>query len=903
MSLAPGVRLGAYQILSLIGAGGMGEVYRARDTRLGRDVAIKVIASGFSADADRLQRFEQEARAAATLNHPNILAVHDVGTHDGSPFIVSELLEGETLRERVAAGPLAVRKAIELGIQIVQALAAAHEKGIVHRDLKPENIFVNKDGRAKVLDFGLAKLTQPDRAGSTGQDPAHVSGVPTTPVQTQHGLVLGTLGYMAPEQVRGQTADHRADIFAFGAILYEMLSGRRAFHGETTADTMSAILKEDPPDLPVAERHIPPALARIIDRCLEKSAAARFHSTHDLAIALETLSLHSESAAVPMVLPAVRRRAAWMPWAVAALALTAAIGTGKWAYINTRPVDAPTYRATLMPPDGVIIDELAPSRLIALSPDGRRLAFVGAGRERRRTVWVRSLDALTAQELSGSEDAYSPFWSPDGRSVGFFAGAINGKLKRIDLDGGPPTTLCDYAGAPVGADWNSDGVILFTTTGPADGAMRRVSAAGGTPEIVMAPDTKAGEVGIWWPAFLPDGRHFLYLSMGSGRTPRSVSVASLDSAERVLVMKGGSNVRYADGRLIFLRGDTLMSQRFNLRGYQVEGDAAPLVEGVQINAPTGAFTVSQTGVLAYKTGEATGGARLVWFDASGRQLGTIGAPGAYADLNLSPDGTRAAVTLFDPTSSSRDVWLVDLVRDLMTRFTFTRADEQGAIWSPDGSRVTFRSNRSDTFDIYEKRSDGAGDETVISASKVPQGPLSWSPDGKFLLFVTGVSSDPPPGGVLAGTGADIWVLPSTGDRKPFPFLTGPYSEVPARFSPDGRWVAYGSNESGRQEVYVAPFPGPGGKWQLSTQGGTNPIWRKDGKEIFYLGLDSRLMAVPVTLTLSRPDFGAVRPLFSVSQGGPRSFYDVTADGRFLIVTAPDRTASSPITLVVNWAPK
>jgi Tol biopolymer transport system component len=901
MPLAPGVRLGAYQIISLLGAGAMGEVYRARDTRLGRDVAIKVIPPAFSSDPDRLQRFEQEARAAATLNHPNILSVHDLGTHDGAPFIVSELLEGETLRARVSAGPLPVRKAIELGIQIAHALAAAHEKGIVHRDLKPENIFVNTDGRAKVLDFGLAKLTQ-------GEGPlAATSELPTTPVQTQHGIVLGTLGYMAPEQVRGLTADHRADIFAFGAILYEMLSGRRAFQGETTADTMSAILKEDPPDLPVAERHIPPALARIIDRCLEKSAAARFHSTHDLAIALETLSLHSDSVAVPVMLPTAPRRGALIPWAVAALALTAAIATGAWAYIRTRPAEAPTYRATLMPPEGVLIGEQAPSRLIALSPDGRRLAFVGTGREPRRTVWVRSLDSLTAQELTGSEDAFSPFWSPDGRSVGFFAGTnVSGKLKRIDLDGGPPTTLCDYVGAPVGADWNADGVILFTTTGPSDGALRRVPAAGGTPEIVMPPDTKAGEIGIWWPAFLPDGRHFLYLSMGSARTARSINVASLDSAERVTVMKGGSNVRYADGRLIFLRGETLMSQRFNLNSYQLEGDATPLAEGVQINAPTGAFTVSQTGgVLAYKTGEATGGGQLTWFDTSGRQLGTVGNPGRYGDLQLSPDGTRAVVTLFDSVNSSRDLWLVDLARDLMTRFTFTREDEQGGVWSPDGSRVAFRSNRSGSFNIYEKRSDGAGEENLISAGKVPQTPLSWSPDGKFLLFVTGLVPDPAPGAAATGgvVGTDLWVMPSAGDRKPFPFLTGPYSAVPARFSPNGQWVAYVSNESGRLEVYVASFPGPGSKSQVSRQGGQNPIWSRDGKQLFYVTLDAQLMAVPVTLTSSRPDFGVARPLFSVRQGGPRSFYDVTADGRILMITAPDRIISSPITLVVNWAPK
>ncbi len=899
MSLAPGVRLGAYEIVSLIGSGGMGEVYRARDTRLGRDVAIKVIPPAYSADADRLQRFEQEARAAALLNHPNILAVFDVGTHDpstgtgpGAPYIVSELLEGETLRDRLAAGPLPVRKAIDLAIQMAQALAAAHEKGIIHRDLKPENVFINKDGRAKVLDFGLAKLTQTDSPLVAG------TNLPTTPPahQTQAGLILGTIGYMAPEQVRGLKIDHRADVFAFGAILYEMLSGGRAFKGDTSIDTMTSILKDDPPDLPVAERHIPPALARIVDRCLEKNAAARFHSMHDLAIALETLSLHSESAiAMPAPVAGTRARGrAWAPWALAAVTSMAAIAAGAWTYLRPAPI-APTFRATLVPPEGVIVDEAAPARLIALSPDGRRLAFVGSGPDRQRMLWVRSLDSLTAQQLAGSEDAYSPFWSPDSRRVGFFSGNSGGKLKTIDLDGGPPTTLCDYVGTPVGADWNADGVILFSTTlAPSDGALRRVSASGGTPQIVLAPDIKAGERDIWWPAFLPDGRHFLYLSLGTGRTPLAVNVASLDSPGRTLVMKGGSNVRYADGRIIFLRGGTLMSQRFDIRRLELQGEAVPVVEGVQTLSPTGAFTVSQTGVLAYKSGETVGGSRLIWFDAAGRQLGTVGSPAAYGDLFLSPDGRRAAVTLPDSSGGARDVWLVDITRDLMTRFTFDRAEDNSAVWSPDGTRLTFRSNRNGAFHLFEKPSNGSGVETSLLADKSNMFPLGWSTDGRLLLYAAITSKEG------ATPQPDLWVLPSGGDKKPFPFLTTPFGEVPARFSPDGRWVAYVSSESGRNQVYVVPFPGPGGKWQISTQGGGAPVWRRDGKEIFYMADDARLMAAAVSFTASGIEIGSERPLFQLRPGGPRSFYDVAPDGRFLVVSSTDKPDSSPITLVVNW---
>ena len=897
MSLVPGVRLGAYEIVSLIGSGGMGEVYRARDTRLGRDVAIKVIPPAYSADADRLQRFEQEARAAALLNHPNILAVFDVGTYvsstgsgPASPYIVSELLEGETLRERLAAGPLPVRKAIDFGIQMAQALAAAHEKGIIHRDLKPENIFINRDGRAKVLDFGLAKLTQPDSPLVAG------TNLPTTPPanQTQAGLILGTIGYMAPEQVRGLKIDHRADVFAFGAILYEMLSGVRAFRGDTTIDTITSILKEDPPDLPVAERHIPPALARIVDRCLEKDAASRFHSMHDLAIALDTHSSQSTtSIAVPTMAVPGRRRA-WLPWAIAGVTSLAALLGGAWIYLN-RPVETPTFRSTLLPPEGVIVDEAAPSRLIALSPDGRRLAFAGSGPDRQRMLWVRSLDSLTAQQLAGSEDAFSPFWSPDSRRVGFFSGNAGGKLKTIDLDGGPPTTLCDYVGTPVGADWNADGVILFSTTlGVSDGALRRVSASGGTPQIVLAPDIKAGERDIWWPAFLPDGRHFLYLSLGTGRTPLAVSVASLDSPGRTLVMKGGSNVRYADGRVIFLRGGTLMSQRFDTRRLELQGEAVPVAEGVQTLFPTGAFTVSQTGLLAYKSGGTVGGSRLIWFDTAGRQLGTVGGPAAYGDLSISPDGKRAAVTLPDSSSGARDVWLVDLTRDLMTRFTFDRAEDNGAVWSPDGTRLTFRSNRNGAFDLFEKPSNGSGVETSLLADKANMIPLSWSADGRLLLYTVAASKEGAP------PQPDLWVLPSGGDKKPFPFLTTPFSEVPARFSPDGRWVAYVSNESGQNQVYVVPFPGPGGKWQISTQGGASPVWRPDGKEIFYMADDARLMAAAVSFTASGIEIGSARPLFQLRPSGPRSFYDVAPDGRFLVVSSTDKPESSPITLVVNW---
>ena len=725
MSLAAGTRLGVYEIVALLGAGGMGEVYRARDSRLGRDVAIKVLPPGFSSDADRLRRFEQEARAAAALSHPNILAVYDIGDAGGVLYIVSELLEGETVRERLGGGPLPVRKAIEFGIQIAHGLAAAHEKAIVHRDLKPENVFITNDGRVKILDFGLAKLTQSDSPIVAG------TNVPTSPVpnQTQAGLVLGTIGYMSPEQVRGQAVDHRADVFAFGAILYEMLSGHRAFKGDTTIDTMTAILKDDPPDLPVAERHIPPALARIIDRCLEKSPAARFHSMHDLAIALETLSSHSESTvAVPAVVMPPPRSRVWLPWTLAAAATLAAMAIGVWAFTRS-DAEPQTFRATLLPPDGVTVADQAPSRLFALSPDGRRLAFVGLGADRRRMLWVRSLNAVTAQPLAGTEDALAPFWSPDSRSIGFYAGVANGKLRKIDVEGGPPTTLCDFAGSPAGADWSHEGVILFTTTGTGGGAIRKVSASGGASEVLIAPDAKAGESDLWWPFFLPDGKRFVYLALGPGRTALGIYAASLDSADRKMVFRGGSNAKYANGRLLFMRDTTLMAQAFDVDRLEVQGEAVPIAEQVQSLAPTGAFSVSQTGLLAYSTGPQAGGSRLVWFDTAGRQLGSVGEPGSYADVHLAPDGKRGAVTLLDPARGTRDIWILDAARDLLTRFTFDAADDWSPVWSSDGQRIVFASRRSGRLDLYEKPASGAASETLLLSDSLNKTPLSWSPDG------------------------------------------------------------------------------------------------------------------------------------------------------------------------------
>lgn len=708
MPLSAGTRLGSYEIVASIGAGGMGEVYRARDSRLGRDVAVKVLPSDFQADAERLHRFEREARAAAALNHPNILAVHDIGQHDRSPFIVSELLEGESLRTRLQTAAVPLRKAIDLAIQIAHGLAAAHEKGIVHRDLKPENLFVTTDGRIKILDFGLAKLTQAEPS-----EPG-VSSIPTIAVDTEAGRVLGTVGYMAPEQVRGLPADHRADLFAFGAVLYELVAGRRAFKGATAADTMTAILKEDPPDLPTSERHIPPALARIVDRCLEKNPAARFQSAGDLAFALEALSSSSESAPASRSVSMMsgRERVAWI--AVGGLVLALAFGV-LWLMPRAQ-MDVGAYRTSILPPPETQIADFgatpSPARRLAISPDGRRVAFSAIDRDKRIRLWIRPIDALAAQPLEGTDGATFPFWSPDSRFVAFFAdGERPVKLKKIDLAGGPPVTLCEVPGVGAGGTWNRDNVILF---GSNPGVVQRVAASGGTPAAVTKLDEQRGENGHWVPSFLPDGRHFLYLAIGTQSArlePQGIHIASLESSEPKLLLPGGSNAKYANGYLLYLRDGTLMAQPFDRDRVELTGEAVPIAEQIAFSpiSKTGAFSLSEAGHLVYQTRSAGGGRfQLRWFDRTGKTIGQLGEELEHGDVELSPDGRRVAVSVREPARGDLDIWVYDVTRNVRTRFTFDSSDEATLQWSPDGSRVVFNARVRGQFSLYQKASSGAG---------------------------------------------------------------------------------------------------------------------------------------------------------------------------------------------------
>jgi serine/threonine protein kinase len=873
MTLPSGTKLGPYEIVALLGAGGMGEVYRARDTKLGRDVAIKVLPSLLSVDPDRLHRFEQEACAAGALNHPNILVIHHIDTHEGAPYIVSEMLDGETLRERMRGASLPQRKAIDYGLQIAQGLAAAHEKGIVHRDLKPENLFVTKDGRLKILDFGLAKLALPDVVETEA---------PTRRVNTNPGVVIGTVGYMSPEQVRGQVVDHRSDIFSFGAVLYEMLSGQRAFHRASSVETMSAILKEEPPDLSETNKSAAPGLQRVIDHCLEKNAEERFQSARDLAFALQALSSSSDQT-ITSALPAQSfrigrwERPVWI--AVVAILLCALI-LSIYFRNTTAPREMRATRFFVSPPEQSTVN----SALI--SPDGRSLAMRVADSSHKFSLWLRPMDSLEAHPLNGTQDLSFYFWSPDSRFIGFFS---NGKLKKIDTTGGVPQTLCDAADAR-GGTWNREGVILFAPAS-SDG-LYRVAASGGPVSPVTRLDVSRNETSHRFPYFLPDGKHFLYLAITTKREDAGVCVGALDGQTKRLI-DTTTNAAYAlQGYLLFMRDPTLMVQRFDPTKLELSGDPIPIAEQLNVNLLGAAsFSVSDDGILTY-LGGGPFLSQLDWFDRSGKMLGSIGATGRYSNVSLSPDGTRVAVATREVQTAARDIWILDSVRS--SRFTFNAADEWLPIWSPDGSNIVFTADENGLGNLFEKPTSGASSEVEILNTDARKWPSDWSRDGRYIIFTA-----------FGKTKLDLWYMPLEGDRKPVPFLQSPFNEDVGRFSPDGRFVAYMSDQSGQNEIYVQTFPPSSAQWQVSTDGGAGPIWSRDGKELFYLSPTRKLMAVDVKLGDNSFEAGVPKVLFQtrgLGYPGPRNSYDVSPDGQhFLIISTPADTPATPVTVVTNWA--
>jgi eukaryotic-like serine/threonine-protein kinase len=884
MTFAIGSRVGLYEILSPLGAGGMGEVYRARDTKLGRDVAVKVLPSSLADDSDRLHRFEQEACAAGALNHPNILVIHHVDKHEGAPYIVSELLDGETLRKRMSGAKMAQRRAIDYALQIAHGLAAAHEKGIVHRDLKPDNIFITKDGRLKILDFGLAKLTQPD-----GTQPQ--TEIPTRRVDTNPGVVMGTVGYMSPEQVRGQPVDHRSDIFSFGAILYEMLSGRRAFHGQSSADTMSAILKEDPPDLSETNKTVSPALERLVNHCLEKNPEARFHSARDLAFAIEALSGSIATSTETISAPVMPRRRVprreLISWLLVSLFLLVIAGLAIVALRKTPTNPAQLSRFYVYPAEKTSFA----GAVDFISPDGRKLIFNASDADGKTQLWIRSIDSLSAQPIPGTEQANQAFWSPDSQFIGFFAG---GKLKKAELSSGAVQTLADTQ-VSRGGTWNRDGVIVFASS--FGGSLVRTSATGGAITPATTLDTSRRQSGHYWPHFLPDSRHFIYLARGANKQDNGIYVGSLDSTDSKLLVQTDAGAMYAaPGYLLFLRERTLMAQPFDPEKLQLTGEPSVIAEQLVYNPSNGRafFCVSDNGILVYRTGAIAQNTRPTWYDRRGKELGSLGGPESIIIASaLSPDETKFAISRTDPNLTGSDIWILD-TSGRSSRLTFDPAVETNPIWSPDGTRIVFSSNRLGPFDLYWKFASGAGNEELLLKSDNTKFALDWSADGQFVLYQD----------IAQTTQRDLWALPLFGDKKPIAVVQTNFNEAQGNFSPDGHWVAYVSDESGTSQVYVQNFPPAGGKWMVSINGGSMPRWRRDGNELFYIASNNKLMAVPVMTNGQNFEAGNPQPLFDVRVSpaltGATS-YSVTRDGqRFLVNVRSEEASASPAVVVQNW---
>jgi serine/threonine protein kinase len=861
----------------------MGEVYRARDPRLGREVAIKVLPASFSSDADRLRRFEQEARAASALNHPNILTVHDFGTHDGLPYVVSELLEGETLRSELAAGKLSQRRAIDYSVQIAHGLAAAHEKGIVHRDLKPENLFVTRDGRVKILDFGLAKLIQ--RNGPTGEE----TSAPTATPGTEPGIVLGTVGYMSPEQVRGKPADARSDIFSFGAILYEMLTGRRAFQGDSAADTMSAILKEDPPDLSVISQNVSPGLEQIVRHCLEKNPEQRFHSARDVAFTLGTLSGVSGVPALTSPVPNVSR---WRAGTLALLLVAAALAATAIIRRSTGDRASGVSRLSVLAPEE--ISGFGRLGTPILSPDGRSIAFIALDARSLPSLWIRSLADPKSRRLEAPGISGYPCWSPDSRSLAYLAPSAEGSaVKKISAAGGPAITVASIASERSGiVSWSRAGDLLLGV----EGRFAVVDQAGGAPRPFVPGDgVPAGAVRAF-PEFLPDGRHFLYQVRASSTAKFSIYVASLDDRKtKLLLSDADSQGTYAaPGYLLFVRDRTLFAQPFDVKSLRLSGEPTAVAGDVAFfRGRRALFSVAGPLAFAYVPEERMA-TQLAWFDRQGNRLESVPAPDSSQSPEISPDGGRVVVERRMDESGARDLWMVDLLRGSAARFSFGQGDESDAVWSPDGTRVAFRSNQGEKGAVFVKSAESAGREERLTA--LPEEDLipdSWSRDGRFLLVES----------PLNGKSA-LRVFPVEGAGQPIPLPTAGNARD-GQFSPDGRWIAYQSDESGRFEVYVRGFPS-GGQWQISTEGGFRPRWRPDGRELFYISPERKLMTVTVE---SGEPFRASPPrsLFQTKLAGPlevgiRSNYAVAPpDGkRFLIVTETGQASPPSFTVVLNW---
>jgi serine/threonine protein kinase len=895
MALSSGTRLGAYEIVSLLGAGGMGEVYRARDTKLNRDVALKVLPEAFAADAERLARFKREAQVLASLNHQHIAAIYGFEDSGEMHALILELVEGPTLADRIAKGPIPLDEALPIAKQIAEALEAAHEQGIIHRDLKPANIKLRPDGTVKVLDFGLAKLLDTTAAGEAGYSPGLTnSPTITTPAMTQLGVILGTAAYMSPEQAKGRPADKRSDIWAFGCVLYEMLTGRRGYEAEDVSDTLAAVLTRDvdwkalPPD-------VPSRLLALLRDCFVRDPKQRLRDIGDARRVLDQIIAGVPDPTAVTVSAQSQTRppgARVVPWVVATVALAVAAAL---AFLHLRETPPVPHSVRFRVP----APEKSSITAFAFSPDGRYLAFATGISSPGDTskVWLRPINSLDPRVVPGSEGiAFGQeqlFWSPDSEFIAFVT--LDGKLKKVSVNGGPPQTLISGLRPGARGAWGSNGSLLLMR-GVGGAPIQRVHDTGG----VFVDAMKKIDGRPFDPQFLPDGRHFLYSATGESSEANGVFMASLDEdAKPKRLLPDSTVAKYApsvvagrSGSLLFVRETTLMAQPFDADAVKLTGQMFPVAESV------GRFSVSQNGALAYMAGGGQAFSRheLLWVDRSGRQLGVAAAAERYRSVRLSPDEKSIAFDRADGTNT--DVWVLDLVRGVPSRITFDSATDNDPIWSPDGQRILWPSRRSGNFDLYIKAASGTGqDERLITMGTATGWGTDWSRDGKFILYQR-------PGDK---TGQDLWIAPqSTGasgePQKPFPYLASPFNEANGVFSPDGHWIAYESDESGRLEVYVQAFPLTNQKVRISTGGGNDAAWSKNGGELFYLAADRNLMVVPYRTTMTTFEPGASKALFPIPGNVVRQSYAVSGDGRrFLIAGRPDdENINEPITVVLNW---
>lgn len=876
MSDLLGKKLGPYEVQSALGAGGMGEVYLAKDTRIDRTVAVKVLPSQTAASPEIRQRFDREARAISSLNHPNICALYDIGQQDGIDYLVMEYLEGESLSKVLERGPMPTADLIRIAIQIADALDKAHKQGLVHRDLKPGNIIITKNG-AKLLDFGLAKW-------QTSGAITNLSMTRTSSPLTTEGTIVGTFQYMSPEQLEGGEADARSDLFSFGVVLYEMATGKRPFAGKSQASLIASIMKEEPRPISVYQPMTPPALERVVAQCLAKEPDDRWQSAGDLKRELSWITQGGSQIGIPAPVAAQRKRRMHASWIVAAVATLVALGLTGMKLMETK-VEPAVHRFTIERPyTGMRFDWLK------LSPDGTMLAVQALDSTGVRSIWVRPMNSLEFYQLPGTEGAARPFWSPDSKHLAYFAGR---QLKKIAVTGGPAQLITEASGAD--GTWCKNGTILFDNN--VGDSLMKVPASGGTATAATTFSTTEKELMHAWPCALPDGEHFLYLSQFDTTTQSggiyTVCVGSLDGSVRKKLFRTSSQIDYsAAGYILHIRDGVLLAQPFSMDKLDVVGESVPVAERVAQAFGAHLYSVSDNGTLVYQVGSVADAARLVWFDREGRPLDTIGQSAPFRDIELSPDGTRLAYGLFDIQNQAEDIWVYDLVREVPTRLTFSDENDVWPKWSPDGATIRYSNNEGASFKVMERQANGLGEAKVVFATKGNVGPGDWSRDGKTIVL-----------GHQLGDW-DIWLLNASDSGKYTEFTDSPHQERRPRISPNGRYIAYQSNESGTFEIYVRENSSSGGKWQITASGGLTPVWSANGKELYYYNNSNDFFAVPVVTDKGSFEAGIPKKLFTQRvnfAGVTQSRYAVSADGQRFLVNIPlaDQTTSATL-VTLNW---